>query len=107
MPESLSRVKVLGIGLCNEFGNELAVGYDEIGPGELFPKLGVGLLRRPDEGAYNFFRPHEVAELFSIHVDAGVDRVNFIVQPLECRGYAARLEKSVGVAENTLNIEYN
>jgi hypothetical protein len=107
MPESLVEGQGTGgIGLCNEFGNEWAVGYDEAQPGELFPKLGIGLLKRPDEGRYNFFRPHELVEKFPIQIEAGTDTARFTVEPVECQGYAVRLEKTVRVVENTLILDY-
>jgi len=107
MPESLQPGQGTGgIGLCSEFGNELAVGYADAQPGEPFPKLGVGLLKRPDAGGYNFFRPHEIVEKFPIQVEAGADQARYTVQPLECRGYAARLEKTVRAAANILTIDY-
>jgi hypothetical protein len=107
MPESLIPGKGTGgIGLCSEFGNEWAVGYDDAQVGELFPKLGIGLLKRPDEGKYNFFKPHELVETFPIQIEAQADQARFTVEPIECRGYAARLEKTVRVVENTLTIDY-
>jgi hypothetical protein len=49
-PESLhSSEGTSGIGLCNEFGNLHALGYKEAQPQEQFMKIGVGLLRKPDE----------------------------------------------------------
>ena len=108
MPESLEPGQGTGgIGLCNEFSNELTVGYDEAKPGEPFLKLGIGLLKRPDEGSYNFFRPHEIVENFPIHVEPKPDQVIFYVEPIECRGYAARLEKTVSVQENKLILGYS
>jgi len=105
-PESLMPGKGTGgIGLCGEFGNELAVGYDEAQPGEPFPKLGIGLLARPDEASYNFFRPHQIVERFPIRVEAGESEARFVVEPLECRGYAARLRKVLRVKGNTLSIK--
>lgn len=95
-----------GAGLCNEFGIEKAIGYDEIAPGESFPKLGVGLLRRPDERAYNFFRPHEIVERFPMKAEIQADAVCFTVEPLDCRGYAARLTKTVSVRDNLLELCY-
>ncbi len=95
-----------GIGLCNEFGNEKSVGYTDAKPGDLFPKLGIGLLVRPDGSAYNFFRPYEIAQRFPIHIEAGESQARFTVEPLECRGYAARETKTVSVEGNCLQISY-
>jgi hypothetical protein len=95
-----------GVGLCNEFGIELPVGYDDASPGESFPKLGIGLLTRPDDAPYNFFRPYLIAELFPVVVETTATQATFTVAPLECRGYAARLVKTVTVNENELTVAY-
>ncbi len=95
-----------GIGLCNEFGIDRAIGYDEVKAGELFPKLGIGLLRRQDQSAYDFFYPYKIGQLFPMGVESGPDWVRFTVEPLECRGYAARLVKTVRLQGNQLEIAY-
>jgi hypothetical protein len=107
VPESLQPGQGTGgIGLCNEFGIERPIGYDDAQPGEAFPKLGIGLLTRPDEGQYNFFRTHEIAQPFPIDVQVVPDAATFVVAPLECRGYAARLTKAVSVEGSALTIAY-
>lgn len=52
-----------GCGLCGEFGIREPVGFDETPVGEYFPKIGVGLLKRPDMEDYDFFRKYEVKPL--------------------------------------------
>ncbi|GJM76556.1 hypothetical protein HMSSN036_87720 [Paenibacillus macerans] len=82
-----------GIGLCSEFGIAQTIGYDEAESGGKFPKLGVGLLTRPDEAPYQFFRDYE-AEPFSIMTEQqGTQSVTFTVLPKECNGYAVQLVK--------------
>lgn len=95
-----------GVGLCNEFGIDVPIGYDDAQPGDRFPKLGIGLLIRPDDAPYRFARPYEIAERFPVQIDAAAERVRFTVEPLECRGYAARLEKTVSVQGAQLEIAY-
>ena len=95
-----------GIGLCNEFGIDQPIGYDEVEPGDLFPKLGVGLLRRHDRSTYNFFYPYEIVQRFPVVVESGPDWARFTVEPLDCRGYAARLVKTVRLQNNSLEIAY-
>lgn len=106
MPESLEPGQGTGgIGLCSEFGNDKAIGYADAAPGDLFPKLGIGLLKRPDAAEYNFFRPYEIAQPFSIQVDApSASQARFVVAPLDCRGYAAQLTKTISARENWLEI---
>ncbi len=107
MPESLQPgAGSGGSGLCNEFGIDQPVGYEDARPGELFPKLGIGLLRRPDGKAYSFGRPYEVARPFPLQLEAGPDQAVIHVEPLDCRGYAARLIKTIRVRENWLEIAY-
>jgi hypothetical protein len=96
-----------GIGLCNEFGIDQPVGYGEARPGEFFPKLGIGLLRRLDESPYSFACPYEVARPFPVDLEHGVDWARVIVEPVECQGYAVRLVKTFQVAENRLEISYS
>lgn len=94
-----------GIGLCNEFGIHEPIGYEDAPVGGKFPKLGVGLLTRPDDKAYDFFRPYEV-EPFTVRVDASTTRVTFTTEPNPCRGYAALLVKTLSVRDNRLRIDY-
>lgn len=94
-----------GIGLCNEFGIRTPIGYDEAKVGEQFPKIGTGLLTRKSEEEYDFFSPYEV-EPFPTFVTADERNACFKVEPIECRGYALRLQKTVSIADNRLSIEY-
>ena len=107
VPESLTPGQGSGgIGLCNEFGIEEPIGYDDARPGESFPKLGIGLLARPDDAPYNFFRPYEIVAPFPIHVTAHTTQATFTIEPLECRGYAVRLTKTVTVEGAGLTVAY-
>jgi hypothetical protein len=107
VPESLEPGQGTGgIGLCNEFGIDMPIGYDDARAGDRFPKLGIGLLVRPDEAPYRFMRPYEISERFPVHVEASPDEAHFVVEPVECRGYAARLEKTVTVQGAQLEISY-
>jgi hypothetical protein len=95
-----------GSGLCNEFGIDLPVGYAEIEPVNLFPKLGIGLLRKPDHKPYDFSRPYEVAQPFEFRVQAGPDWVRISSQPADCNGYAVLLSKQICLEGNCLVIRY-
>ncbi len=107
MPESLEPGKGTGgIGLCNEFGNDMPVGFDDAAPGSAFPKLGIGLLTR-DEKPYNFFRPYPIETNFIFEVEIGENLVTFTVEPEPVNGYAARLTKSISVMGRTLQISYH
>lgn len=107
VPESLTPgAGTGGIGLCSEFGIKEAIGYEETRIGEFFPKLGVGLLIRPDEADYRFYREY-ACERFGTQVkQEGDSRIGFTTLPNECRGYAARVQKNIEISGNRLSIEY-
>lgn len=95
-----------GFGLCNEFGINTPIGYDEAKPQEKFPKLGTGLLTRPDESDYFFFDKYEV-EPFPVKISADKNAVVFDVEPVNCNGYAVKMTKTVSIEGNILTIDYH
>lgn len=48
--------------VCGPSEEFVTVDFDGVAPGELFCKVGVGLLRRPDDTPYDWFRLYEVAK---------------------------------------------
>ncbi len=89
------RVTRNGVGLCGEYvWDELA---NEAKPGEVFPKLGVGLLtQRSEGGPYNMWRHYEV-QPFPLSARFEKDRAVFVQEPILCLGVAARITKTVAV----------
>ncbi|MGH7971130.1 MAG: hypothetical protein ACREIC_20600, partial [Limisphaerales bacterium] len=49
-------------GTAEEFGINQPAGYAEAAAGGLFLKVGIGLLERPDNGAYNFAKRYQIAQ---------------------------------------------
>jgi hypothetical protein len=49
-----------GCGLFGEFGLDSPIGFEETPVDSHFPKIGVGLLERPDDAAYAFTRPYKI-----------------------------------------------
>lgn len=94
-----------GMGLCNEFGIEDVIGYEEALVNEKFPKIGIGLLTKKDEEEYCFYRPYEV-EPFPLMTDTGEDWVAFTSQPIENKGYALELNKTIKLRDNFIDVEY-
>lgn len=94
-----------GIGLCNEFGIEQVIGYEEAQIGEKFPKIGVGLLLKPDSSPYSFFRPYRI-EPFPVSVDATESTALFTMQPIENNGYAMALTKSIKLKDHFIEVAY-
>ncbi|WP_334073856.1 MULTISPECIES: hypothetical protein [Paenibacillus] len=108
VPESLVPGRGTGgAGLCNEFGIETALGYDEIAAGGQFPKLGIGLLTRVDERKYEFFRDYPIRPFDVKVVRENKACLTFHSLPKECNGFAASLSKRISVAGNRLEVAYS
>jgi hypothetical protein len=94
-----------GIGLCNEFGLGLPLGYDEAAPGEDFPKLGIGLLTRLDGAACDHMRTYPLAP-FAMTCERTARGARWTVEPRACRGYALRLVKELALEGAGLALSY-
>jgi hypothetical protein len=94
-----------GIGLCNEFGLEQAIGYEETKIHGKFPKIGVGLLVKPDDQPYYFHRPY-VSERFPIVTNHKENSVTFVCLPVEHNGYAVELTKSIHLINHFVEVRY-
>lgn len=95
-----------GVGLCNEFGIHEPVGYTDAADGERFPKLGIGLLTKPDDTPYFFMRDYPL-EPFACDAQLLEDGIRFELSPSPCRGYAVRLVKTLTVAGNGIRMAYH
>ncbi|QHT63631.1 hypothetical protein GXP70_29205 [Paenibacillus lycopersici] len=95
-----------GAGLCGEFSNHQALGYDEAKPGEWFPKIGVGLVRRESDKGYEFMKPYEVKPYRVEIVQEDDSVLRFTSLPEECLGYAVRYVKRMKAEGNTLRVDY-
>lgn len=94
-----------GLGLCNEFADTTQAMYSGAAIGEKFPKMGVGLLTREGPEDY-FFMTHYEKAPYPMEVSVSGGSAQFHVEPVECRGYTARLVKKLSVQSNMLTIEY-
>ncbi|MBW4085318.1 hypothetical protein [Paenibacillus sp. S150] len=94
-----------GMGFCNEFGISRAIGYEEAAAGEWFPKPGVGLLQKQDDGPYDFFGSYPLIP-FTVEEERSAQAVIYRVQPMECRGYSMLLTKKITLDGDRLNISY-
>ena len=92
-----------GIGLCGEFGIQKAVGFDETPVSGRFPKIGVGMLTRPDASGADFARPYAI-DPFPCSVETCDDGVVMVSSPLDRSGYAVVLTRTVRVEGNSLSI---
>lgn len=106
VPESMTPGMVTGgIGLCNEFGISEPVGYADARRGDKFPKIGIGLLQRGEETEYHFARTYPISP-FPMTLTTSAGEAKFVVDPVNCRGYAVKLEKTIAAAGNRLRIAY-
>jgi hypothetical protein len=76
-------------------GPEGGLGFAEAKPGETFVKIGVGVLRKPDEKAYSFARTYEIVNTGKWICRPEKDRVEFVQELVDDLGYSYRYEKTV------------
>ncbi len=94
-----------GIGLCNEFGMVKPIIPSAQESGKQFPKLGIGLLTPLSKGKQDYSSPCKL-ERFPITVEQGETQLKFTAGPLECKGVAARLSKTLSISNQSLVIHY-
>jgi hypothetical protein len=84
-------------GPVEEFSSQgNALGFDQAKPGGTFLKIGVGVLRRPDEQAYNPYRLYEIVNGGKWHVRTEDDSVEFTQELSDpASGFAYRYTKIV------------
>jgi hypothetical protein len=83
-------------GPVDEFG---PVGWDGAKPGGNFIKIGVGVLRRPDEGAYDNYRLYEIADGGKWTIAKSGDSVEFTQEVSDSiSGFAYLYRKTVRLA---------
>jgi hypothetical protein len=98
-PDNLKHPCTGGVGLCSEFS--LPLPADETVRGEQFPKMGVGLLTKEEEGSYVFHYPYP-CESYDINYTKADTWVRFETLPNSCQGYAVYHIKTVEVIGNEL-----
>ena len=74
---------------------ETALGYDQAKPGETFIRIGVGVLRKPDEPRYNDFKTYEILDSGKWTVTAKADHVDFTQVLKAPSGYGYLYKKTV------------
>jgi hypothetical protein len=61
--EVITGIASSGLGPAEEFlTNDKALGFDDAKPGDTFLKIGVGVLRRPDDKPYDRYRDYEIVD---------------------------------------------
>lgn len=94
-----------GSGICNEFGIKKALGYYEVGEGEAFPKIGVGILHRNERPYYHL--TSYPAEAFQTELETSDTTITFHSMPMPCNGYAFDYRKTISLTKNGFAIDYS
>ena len=90
-----------GRGLCCEWVLDVS---GEAGAGEYYPKFGVGLIRKEDEGRYSFARKYKDVVPFEVSREYTDDTAVFTTEGMPCLGYALKSAKTVSVVGNTVTL---
>lgn len=75
--------------------NNAGLGYDEAKPGGAFIRIGVGVVRKPEEPQYRAFNTYEIVDPGRWRVRPGKDRVEFTHELSDASGYAYLYKKVV------------
>ena len=94
-----------GKGFYNEFGIDSPLGYPEAQPGDLFHKIGVGLLKKEDLNSYDFQKNYPlIPARFTHTITPDSIRINCQVPPVN--GYSYYLEKEIKLTDDGFTIHY-
>jgi hypothetical protein len=89
-------------GVPEEFSttDRKALGYDEAKPGGTFIKIGVGVLRKPDDAAYSAYRLYEIVDGGKWTVRKSSDSVEFVQEISDPgSGYGYLYRKTVALTK--------
>ncbi|TDF91717.1 hypothetical protein [Paenibacillus piri] len=100
-PQNLPHPSSSGRGLCNEYRFNIC---EDVKIGEYFPKFGIGLFRKEEEGPYIFHKKYKDIIPFEISLEQHADRVIFVTEPMPCQKYALRTTKTISLAGNSLTM---
>ena len=97
-PRNLSHPSSRGRGFCSCIRWDIS---DQVAVGDYYPLLGIGLVKKPDEGKYVMFRRYEEGFVpFEIKSEYGEDTAAFEVLPMPCQGYAFLEKRTIRVIGN-------
>ncbi len=86
------------IGPVEEFSTPL--GYDEAPVGGTFLKVGVGMLRKPQEERYGAFSPYEIVNGGTWKVRKESSRLEFVQELVDQSGYGYVYSKTVSLTKD-------
>ncbi len=71
------------------------LGYADAKPGGTFIRIGVGVVRKPEERAYQGFRTYDIVDHGQWKTTAGRDRIRFVHTLKDASGHAYRYTKTI------------
>src|SRR5262249_45903587 len=80
-------------------------GYDEAKPGETFMRIGAGVVRKPDEPAYQRFHTYDIVDRGKWKIEKHKDRVDY-THELQGAGYAYRYRKTLRLENDSLVLDH-
>jgi hypothetical protein len=75
--------------------NDAGLGFDEAKAGGTFVRIGVGVVRRPDDSAYQMFKTYDIVDGGKWNVDKGSDWISFTHTLTGPNGYAYVYRKTM------------
>jgi hypothetical protein len=81
--------------IASEFGMNTPLGYAEAKPGDLFAKIGVGLLQKTNTQAYQFAGRYPLIEPFAWTVSQGDDWIEFRQEVDDFKGWGYAYSKRI------------
>ena len=93
-------------GPVEEFlSNDAGLGYAEAKPGEVFIRIGVGAVRKPDEKAYRRFETYEIVDPGDRTLHHGKDWIEF-GHKIYAAGYGYEYRKRIRLERSGFTIEH-
>jgi len=75
--------------------NNAGLGYDEARPGGTFIRIGVGVVRKPDEPAYRLFATYDIVDPGKRTLRSGPDWIEFVHELSSADGYGYVYRKTI------------
>jgi len=102
-PDIIAGACSSNMGPAEEFlsDGESALGFNQAAPGQTFVKIGVGVLKRPDDQKYSSFRQYEIVDSGQWNVKTTPNSVQFSQRLRDPRtGYAYLYTKTLRLVSN-------
>lgn len=96
-------------GPCEEFGNAAPLGYVPNSPGSNFVKIGVGVLKQPEETQYRFSNVYAFVkrgEWTTKHDESSITSLQRLFDDPVGKSIGYEYEKTIRVMENGFRIEH-